>query len=133
MLPLRDESGFVPLSKLDIGKMFAALVAERYRKRTGRTKKVTGVQLGYESRCAVPHAFDVILGSQLGLGAYRALAESGLDGHMVSVTGQLELRFVPFADLVDAGTLITHVRLVERGSDFHRLAEELGTRIEKGT
>ena len=38
---------------------------------------MTGVQLGYEARCALPHAFDVILGSQLGVGAYRALVENG--------------------------------------------------------
>jgi 6-phosphofructokinase len=128
---LRDESGHVPLSRLDVAKLVAPRVAERYRARTSRTKKVTGVQLGYESRCAAPHAFDVILGSQLGLGAYRALAEEGLDGVMVSVTGQLELRYVPFRDLVDPATLITHVRYVDRKSDFHRLAEELGTRIDK--
>lgn len=126
---LRDESGYVPLSRLDVAKLVASRAAERYRARTGRSKKVTGVQLGYESRSAAPHAFDVILGSQLGLGAYRALAEEDLDGHMVSVTGQLELRYVPFADLVDANTLVTHVRYVDPKSDFHRLAEELGTRI----
>ena len=128
---LRDESGYVPLSRLDLAKLVAARVSERYRVRTSRTKKVTGVQLGYESRSAPPHAFDVILGSQLGLGAYRALAEEGLDGHMVSVTGQLELRYVPFSELVDPGTLVTHIRYVDRKSDFHRLAEELGTRIER--
>jgi 6-phosphofructokinase 1 len=128
---LRDESGYVPLSRLDVAKMVAARVAERYRARTSRSKKITGVQLGYESRSAAPHAFDVILGSQLGLGAYRALAEEGLDGQMVSVTGQLELRYVPFSDLVDPNTLVTHVRYVDPKSDFHRLAEELGTRIER--
>jgi 6-phosphofructokinase len=54
---------------------------------------VAGVQLGYESRCAPPHAFDVMLGSQLGIGAYRALVEENLDGHMVStVFGQLDLQ-----------------------------------------
>ena len=33
------------------------------------------LQLGYESRCAIPHAFDVMLGSQIGVGAFRALVE----------------------------------------------------------
>ena len=60
---------------------------KRYEEKTGRKKKVTGLQLGYESRCAPPHAFDVMLGSQLGIGAYRALVEENLDGHMVSVDG----------------------------------------------
>lgn len=125
----RDEHGHVSLGRIDIGKLVAKVAAERYEQRTGRTKKLTGVQHGYESRCAPPHAFDVVLGSQLGLGAYRALVEKGLDGHMISVSGQLDLRFVPFADLIDPSTLRADVRFVKRGSDFHRLAIELGTRI----
>jgi ATP-dependent phosphofructokinase / diphosphate-dependent phosphofructokinase len=126
----RDEHGHVSLGRIDIGKLVAKVAGELYEKRTGRTKKLTGVQLGYESRCSPPHAFDVMLGSQLGIGAYRALVDRGLDGHMVSVAGQLDLRYVPFADLVDPLTLKTEVRFIERGSDFHRLAAELGTRLE---
>ena len=125
----RDEHGHVSLGRIDIGKLVAKVAAERYEARTGKTKKLTGVQLGYESRCSAPHAFDVMLGSQLGLGAYYALTERGLDGHMVSVHGQLDLRYVPFADLVDPVTLRTEVRFIQRGSDFHRLAAELGTKL----
>jgi 6-phosphofructokinase 1 len=125
----RDDHGHLSLATVEIGKAVARLAAERYEKRTGDKKKVTGVQLGYESRCSPPHAFDVVLGSQLGMGAYRAVAEKGLDGHMVSVSGQFELRYVPFAELVDAGTLRTAVRFIERGSDFHKLATALGTQL----
>ncbi len=128
----RDDHGHVSLGRIDIGKLVAKVAAERYEQRTGKAKKLTGVQLGYESRCSPPHAFDVLLGSQLGLGAYRALTEKGLDGHMVSVAGQLDLRYVPFADLIDPKTLKTDVRFIERGSDFHRLATELGTRLPQG-
>jgi 6-phosphofructokinase 1 len=127
----RDEHGHVSLSSLDLGKLTAQLVSNRYRERTGSKKKVTGVQLGYESRCAPPHAFDVMLGSQLGIGAYRALVEEGLSGHMVSVSGQLDLEYVPFTDLVNPKTLITEVRFIRRGSDFHRLARFLETRVDK--
>ncbi len=126
----RDEHGHVSLGRIDIGKLVAKVAADRYEARTGRAKKLTGVQLGYESRCAPPHAFDVLLGSQLGMGAFRALTEKGLDGHMVSVAGQLELRYVPFKELVNPDTLLTEVRFIEPGSDFHRLAAELGTRIK---
>jgi len=127
----RDEHGHVSLGRVDIGKLVAQLVSRRFEQRTGRAKKLTGVQLGYESRCAAPHAFDVMLGSQLGFGAYRALVDKGLDGHMVSVTGQLDLSFVPFKDLVDPRTLETEVRYVRPGSDFHQLAQQLGTRVER--
>ena len=42
-----------------------------------------------------------MLGSQLGVGAYRALVEKRLNGVMVSVSGQLQLHYVPFEELVD--------------------------------
>jgi ATP-dependent phosphofructokinase / diphosphate-dependent phosphofructokinase len=126
----RDEHGHISLGNISLGKMVAERVAKRYELRTGRKKKLTGVQVGYESRCAAPHAFDVMLGSQLGIGAYRALVEEGLDGHMVSVSGQLDLRYVPFKELVNPETLITEVRFVQPGSDFHRLARFLETRVD---
>jgi len=125
----RDEHGHVSLGKIDAGKLLAKLSSDRFEARMGRAKKLVGVQLGYESRCAAPHAFDVMLGCQLGLGAHRAIVERGLDGHMVSVAGQLELRFVPFADLVHPETLTTEVRFIERASDFHRLATTLETQL----
>ncbi|MFW5875695.1 MAG: 6-phosphofructokinase [Myxococcota bacterium] len=127
----RDEHGHISLGKIDLGKFMAKLVGDRYEERTGHRKKLSGVQLGYESRCALPHAFDVILGSQLGIGAFRALVEEGLDGHMVSVSGQLDLQYVPFSELVDPQTLKTDVRFIEPGSDFHRLARFLETRVDR--
>jgi ATP-dependent phosphofructokinase / diphosphate-dependent phosphofructokinase len=126
----RDEHGHISLGRIDLGKLVAKLVSERYEEVTGRKKKVAGVQLGYESRCAPPHAFDVMLGSQLGIGAYRALVQRGLDGHMVSITGQLDLQYVPFAQLVNPETLVTEVRLIQPGSDFHQLARFLETRTD---
>ncbi len=127
----RDEHGHISLGRIDLGKLIAKLVSERYEEVTGLKKKVAGVQLGYESRCAPPHAFDVMLGSQLGIGAYRALVERGLDGHMVSVTGQLDLMYVPFNQLVNPENMKTEVRLIQRGSDFHQLARFLETRTDR--
>jgi ATP-dependent phosphofructokinase / diphosphate-dependent phosphofructokinase len=127
----RDEHGHLSLGRMDLGKLVAMLVARRYEERTKRKKKVTGLQLGYESRCAPPHAFDVMLGSQLGIGAYRGLVEENLDGHLVSVEGQLALRYVPFIELVNPTTLKTEVRLIKTGSDYHRLARFLEERTDK--
>jgi 6-phosphofructokinase 1 len=127
----RDEHGHLSLGRMDLGKLVAQLAMKRYEQRTGRKKKLTGLQLGYESRCAPPHAFDVMLGSQLGIGAYRALVEENLDGHLVSVVGQLDLAYVPFQELVNQATLKTEVRFIRRGSDYHRLARFLETRTDK--
>ncbi|MEO0321926.1 MAG: 6-phosphofructokinase [Myxococcota bacterium] len=126
----RDKFGHVSHGGFAIGKMTAQRVTELYEQRTGFKKKVRGLQIGYESRSAPPHAFDVMLGSQLGIGAYRALVEEGLDSHMVSVRGQFNLHYVPFAELVDEQTLRVAVRLIEPGSDFHRLARFLETRVD---
>jgi ATP-dependent phosphofructokinase / diphosphate-dependent phosphofructokinase len=127
----RDEHGHISIAQVQLSRMFSKLVADEFKRQTGRSRKVVGLQLGYEARCAKPHAFDVMLGSQLGVGAYRALAERGLNGVMVSVSGQLDLNYVPFEELVDPNTLVTVVRYVERGSDFHRLARFLETYVNE--
>jgi 6-phosphofructokinase 1 len=86
---------------------------------------VRSKQIGYEARCAEPSAFDVLLGTQLGVGAYRALVEKGLNGVMVSVEDQLSLKYVPFGLLIDAETMKTKVRFIDTDSDFYRLARAL--------
>jgi len=126
----RDEHGHINIPQVNLGRKFAKWIAEEYKKQTGHGRRIIGVQLGYEARCAAPHAFDVMLGSQLGVGAYRALVEKRLDGVMVSVVGQLELRYVPFEKLVDPATLVTVVRYVDPESDFHKLARFLETYVE---
>ena len=125
----RDDHGHISLGMLNIGRMVADLAEKQYQKKSGIKRRVVGCQLGYEARCAAPHAFDVMLGCQLGQGAYRAIVEKGLDGHMVSVSGQLDLRYVPFNELVDPKTLVTKVRYIESDSDFFRLAHSLATRL----
>jgi 6-phosphofructokinase 1 len=125
----RDEHGHIAISKLNLSRYFSEAVANEYNKQTGRKRKITGLQLGYESRCAKPQAFDVMLGSQLGVGAYRALVEKRLNGVMVSISGQLDLNYVPFNQLIDPATLVTVVRYIEPGSDFHRLARFLETYV----
>ena len=127
----RDEHGHIAVVKLNLSRLFSEMVAKEYKRQTGRERKITGLQRGYESRCARPHAFDVMLGSQLGVGAYRALVEKRLDGVMVSVTGQFNLVYVPFEKLVDPKTLVTVVRYIAPGSDFHRLARFLETYVNE--
>ncbi len=126
----RDEHGHISISAVQLHKIFAGLIREEYTRQTKRKTKVTPLQLGYEGRCAKPHAFDVMLGSQLGVGAYRALVDKKLNGVMVSVSGQLNLEYVPFEELVDPETLVTVVRYIEIDSDFHSLTRFLETDVE---
>jgi 6-phosphofructokinase 1 len=125
----QDEFGHISIAQVHVATLFSRLVAAEYERQTGKKKRVTGLQLGYEARCALPHAFDVILGSQLGVGAYRALVERKLNGVMISVQGQLNLNYVPFHELIDPETMVTVVRFIERGSDFHQLAKFLETNV----
>jgi 6-phosphofructokinase 1 len=114
---------------VDLGKRIAKRVAKRFAQVAGFKRKVNGVQLGYETRCARPHAYDVILGSQLGVGAYRALVEEHKTGVMVSVEKQFDLKYVPFEDLVDPETLTTLVRFIPQTGDFYKLARFLETNV----
>ena len=129
----RDEHGHISLGDVHLGHLVAKMCMKRLEELGLQKVKINGVQLGYESRCASPHAYDVMLGSCLGVGAYIALVEQQLDGHMVSTIGQLEHCFVPFNELVDPVTLVTEVRYINPGSDFHKLAmllsDDFGTRV----
>jgi 6-phosphofructokinase 1 len=127
----KDPHGHLSIGKIDIGRLVAKMVADAYVQQTGKKRKITGLQLGYESRCSRPHAFDVMLGSQLGIGGFRGLVEEGLDGHMVSVSGQLDLQYVEFQKLVNPETLRTEIRFIQKDSDFYRLARFLETRTER--
>jgi 6-phosphofructokinase 1 len=127
----RDEHGHIAVAQINLARLFSRLASDKYTEQTGRKRRITGLQLGYEARCARPQAFDVMLGSQLGVGAYRALVEEHLDGVMVSVSGQLKLNYVPFSQLIDPETLVTVVRYVDPDSDFHRLARFLETSVDE--
>jgi len=120
-----DEHGNVVLGAAQVGKLLAGKLEAAYETLTGTAMKVRHKQVGYEVRCSEPSAFDVLLGTQLGVGAYRGLVEEGLTGHMVSVEKQLQLKYVPFDHLIDESTLKTRVRFIERDSDFHKLARAL--------
>lgn len=120
-----DRGGYSLLGAVHVGERLAAATEGAYESMSGRSVRVRAKQIGYEARCAEPVAFDILLGSQLGVGAYRALVERGGSGVMVSVHDQFELTYLPFADLVDPVTLRTFVRLIPRDSDFYRLARAL--------
>jgi 6-phosphofructokinase 1 len=120
-----DPSGYSTLGAAHVGDRVARATERAYERASGRPVRVRSKQIGYEARCAEPVAFDILLGSQLGVGAFRALVELGKSGHMVSVRDQLELVYLPFPGLVDPVTLRTRVRLIPRDSDFYRLARAL--------
>lgn len=125
----RDPHGHLNIASISFARIFSSLLTAALKQRELKSRKITGVTLGYEARCATPHAFDVLLGSALGVGAYRALVEHGRDEVMVSTLGQLNLRFVPFDELINPETMMSNTRYIPYGSDFHRLARFLETYV----
>jgi 6-phosphofructokinase len=119
-----DAHGNVYYGKAELCRVLAEKTMALYKERTGREKKINPKQVGYETRCAPPISFDVVLGCMLGYGAYRLYSE-GKTGHMVSVDESLNLKAVPFSDLVDEATLKTKIRMVPREADLFRLKEAL--------
>jgi ATP-dependent phosphofructokinase / diphosphate-dependent phosphofructokinase len=119
-----DAHGNVYYGRAELCRTLAEKAMALYQTRTGRVKKINPKQIGYETRCAEPCAFDVVLGSMLGHGAWRLFSE-GRFGHMVSVEENLDIKAIPFGDLVDPVTMKTKVRLVPRESDLFRLKNAL--------
>ena len=119
-----DDHGNPVLGSVQTGEVLAEAMEEEYAARTGSKIRVRSKQIGYEARCTEPVAFDVMLGCQLGIGAARAIC-AGTSGKMISVRDQLEIVEVDFASLIDPATLKTRIRMVERDSDFYRLARAL--------
>jgi 6-phosphofructokinase 1 len=120
-----DSHGNAVLTGLEIGKMLAERLTSIHPARTGHKVKFIAKQIGYETRCAAPSGFDVILGSQLGAGAWRALAEERLSGVMISIGEQMAIRYVPFSELIDEDSGLTKLKFIEQDSDFWRLARIL--------
>ena len=121
-----DKHGNIVMGDAEVGKVIANILEKKYKERNKKEPlKVRAKQIGYETRCAEPAAFDVMLGSQLGVGAFRAVYQKGLSGVMVSVKDQLEIKYVPFHLLIDPKTLLAKIRYIHHGSDFYKLARSL--------
>lgn len=123
-----DKHGNVLFGKREICKTIANKVETKYKQKTGREKKVKPKQVGYETRCASPISFDVILGSMLGFGSYKVFSQKKF-GHMVSVSEKFDITAIPFDDLINKETLLTKLRNVPNGSDFYNLKEALSFKL----
>lgn len=125
-----DSHGNINLGDARIGDVIRRKTRTLLEKRRGYAPKMIYKRLGYESRCAPPSAFDIMLGSQLGIGAYRATVEESLSGVMVSVNGQFDLAYIPFQGLIDRETLRPKLKFISPDSDFFKMARFLESRME---
>ncbi len=120
----RDRHGNILYGTAEMGRVIRNAVEDAYQARTGRRKKITYKQVGYETRNALPISFDVVMASMLGYGAFKLFKNQQVNC-MVSVSDNFQIVGVPFAELIDEKTLLTKLRIVPRGSDFFDLKEAL--------
>ena len=127
----RDEHGNLRLAELELDRVLAKQVRERFRAR-GEKVTVEGKNIGYELRCAAPIPFDIEYTRDLGYGAVRYLnqilqdGESGVmitiqDGHLVPL---------PFGSFTDPATGRVRIRTVNVESSSYQVAREYMIRLD---
>ncbi|MFW5805619.1 MAG: 6-phosphofructokinase [Bacteroidales bacterium] len=120
----RDRHGNLRLAEAKIGEKVAKSVQALYAEKTGGRKKFKSQIVGYETRQIPPLLYDVLLTSQLGVGAFRLIKE-GKSGHMVTVKDNLEIDSIPFSKLIDPDTLLVKNRQIDVTGDFYKLLRSL--------
>ena len=122
----RDDHGHVRLSEVDVGGILKRGVKARLSS-FGIEPTIVAKNIGYELRCADPIPFDLEYTRDLGFCAARCLAD-GCNGVMVTMQGG---RFVPIplANLLDAETGRTGVRMVDIASTRFRIAQRYMIRL----
>ncbi len=120
----RDRHGNIRLAEAKIGERLCKDLEHMYQEKTGRKKSFKPQLVGYETRQNPPSLFDVLLTSQLGVGAYR-LIEQGHKGEMVTVRDDLEIDGIQFSKLIDPQTLLVKNRNIDVQGDFYNLIRSL--------
>jgi len=128
----RDEHGNIRLAELELDRLLAKQVRDRFRAR-GERVTVEGKNIGYELRCAPPVPFDIEYTRDLGFGAVEYLKEAmrgnepgGMitiqDGHVVAL---------PFGSFSDPETGRVRIRQVNVESSSYRVAREYMIRLKR--
>jgi len=129
----RDEHGNIRLAELELDRLLAKQVRDRFRER-GQSITVEGKNIGYELRCAPPIPYDIEYTRDLGYGAvdYLKRATAGdepggmitiQEGHMVAL---------PFGSFSDPQTGRVRIRQVNVGSSSYLVAREYMIRLGPG-
>ncbi|HXJ66304.1 MAG TPA: diphosphate--fructose-6-phosphate 1-phosphotransferase [Actinomycetota bacterium] len=131
----RDEHGHIRLAELELHRVLAKLVKERFRAR-GEKVTIEGTNIGYELRCAPPIPFDIEYTRDLGYGAVEYLRDavtlgSEDPGAMITLReGHMEP--LPFGSFSDPETGRVRIREVNVESHSYRVAREYMIRLEPG-
>jgi len=126
----RDEHGNIRLAELELDRLLARQVRERFRER-GDKVTVEGKNIGYELRCADPIPFDIEYTRDLGYGAVRFLKQAvdgDQPGGMVTIQDG-RLVPLPFGSFSDPATGRVRIREVNIESSSYLVAREYMVRL----
>jgi ATP-dependent phosphofructokinase / diphosphate-dependent phosphofructokinase len=128
----RDEHGHIRLAELELDRLLAKQVKERFRKR-GDKVTVEGKNIGYELRCAAPIPFDIEYTRDLGYGAVAYLKRAVEDneaGAMITIQDG-HLVPLPFGSFNDPETGRVRIRQVNVASSSFQVAREYMIRLDR--
>jgi 6-phosphofructokinase 1 len=128
----RDEHGHVRLAELELDRLLAKQVRDRFKER-GRSVTVEGKNIGYELRCAPPIPFDIEYTRDLGYSAVdylKQLLEGDEPGGMITIQ-EGHMVPLPFGSFSDPETGRVQIRLVNVESSSYRVAREYMIRLDR--
>jgi 6-phosphofructokinase len=123
-----DDHGHVRLSEIDIGDGLKKATARRLEA-MGLKTVIVAKNIGYELRCADPIPFDLEYTRDLGYCAAKYLFSGG-NAAMVSLKGGHFVP-IPFAEMLDAETGRTRVRMVDLHSTRYAIARRYMIRLRR--
>jgi 6-phosphofructokinase 1 len=127
-----DEHGHVRLAELELDRVLAKLVRDRFKER-GQKVTIEGKNFGYELRCAPPIPFDIEYTRDLGYGAVDYLKQAPDSGEIGAMITLQEGHMVPlpFGSFSDPDTGRVRIRLVNVESSSYRVAREYMIRLDR--
>jgi 6-phosphofructokinase len=96
----KDDYGHTRFDEIELAARLKRAISDEVKKRSNLKIKLRSRTMGYDARQIRPNIFDVLLCQRLGISAIDAILE-GFFGHMISVEGVLNPKFIPFKDLVN--------------------------------
>jgi 6-phosphofructokinase 1 len=128
----RDEHGHVRLAELELDRLLAKQVRDRFKER-GQSVTVEGKNIGYELRCAPPIPFDIEYTRDLGYSAVdylRQVVDGDQPGGMITIQEGHTVA-LPFGSFSDPETGRVQIRLVNVESASYRVAREYMIRLDR--
>jgi 6-phosphofructokinase len=128
----RDEHGHVRLAELELDRLVARQVKNRFRQR-GQNVTVAGKNIGYELRCAPPIPFDIEYTRDLGYSAVDYLKQGltpGQPGGMITLQ-EGHMVPLPFGSFTDPETGRVRIRQVNIESSSYQVAREYMIRLDR--